>query len=324
MARRKIGKRARLRLLVGVVGAVVVAGATVLGVTAWGEPEERAVTMDEASRLALSRLTLYQASPAAVALTAAEGGGVQIRVEGVVDYRTRRGVGRYQVSGASGQLDHGLIIWDGDGLGLAPERPAPAPPGSRPSTSPLRLVAALLHGGPAGRRARPAGPPRRGPAGQPAAARPVRGAPARPGPHRRPRLRPLLGPARPGRRPGRRAVAADLLGRRRRRAAPGHHADVRPGHPDDRRPHRSAGRRADAGGAVGRRVRPRGRRGCGSPGPGLTGVAARRRCPWAGRSGPGRRAPAGPSPAGPAPTGRAGRAARPGPAPGGTARRAAP
>ncbi|MER8103820.1 hypothetical protein [Kitasatospora sp. NPDC094016] len=128
MARRKIGKRARLRLLVGVVGAMVVAGATVLGVTAWGEPEERAVTMDEASRLALSRLTLYQASPAAVALTAAEGGGVQIRVEGVVDYRTRRGVGRYQVSGASGQLDHGLIIWDGDGLGLAPE-----PAGSGPA-----------------------------------------------------------------------------------------------------------------------------------------------------------------------------------------------
>ncbi|MFD0339475.1 hypothetical protein ACFVH0_12385 [Streptomyces sp. NPDC127117] len=94
---------------------------------------ERSVTMEEASRLALSRLNLYQASPVAVTLTATEGGGVVVRVRGVVDYRTHRAVGSYEVTGASGsskpsgsagpvagQLDHGLIVWDTGGLGLAP------------------------------------------------------------------------------------------------------------------------------------------------------------------------------------------------------------
>ncbi|MFJ1550924.1 hypothetical protein [Streptomyces sp. NPDC088246] len=97
------------------------------------ETTERPVTMDEASRLALSRLNLYQASPVAVTLTATEGGGVVVRVRGVVDYRTHRAVGSYQVTGASGssrssgsagpvagQFDHGLIVWDTGGLGLAP------------------------------------------------------------------------------------------------------------------------------------------------------------------------------------------------------------
>ncbi|MBD0688719.1 hypothetical protein [Streptomyces sp. CBMA123] len=83
---------------------------------------ERPVTTEEAARLAVSRLNLYQASPVGVVLTADEGGGVRIRVEGVVDYRTHRGVGRYQSTGAGGgQLDHGLVIWDTGGLGLAPE-----------------------------------------------------------------------------------------------------------------------------------------------------------------------------------------------------------
>jgi hypothetical protein len=94
------------------------------------ETAERSVTMDEASRLALSRLNLYQASPVAVTLTATEGGGVMVRVRGIVDYRTHRAVGSYEVTGSSrpsgsagsaaGQPDHGLIVWDSGGLGLAP------------------------------------------------------------------------------------------------------------------------------------------------------------------------------------------------------------
>ena len=134
--------------------ALAVCGAAVGGVAAYrglsGGSTERPVTMDEAARLALSRLNLYQASPVAVTLTAAEGGGVVLRVSGVVDYRTLHGAGSYQstgagftgpsgasgASGASGgsgasgssgpsgsaapQLDHGLIVWDGNGLGLAP------------------------------------------------------------------------------------------------------------------------------------------------------------------------------------------------------------
>ncbi|MER7767402.1 hypothetical protein [Kitasatospora sp. NPDC096140] len=97
------------------------AGGLVVYRTVSDEADERPVTSDEASRLALSRLNLYQAAPVGVTLTAAEGGGVTIRVEGVVDYRTHRGVGRYRTTGASGPLDHGLIIWDTGGLGLAPE-----------------------------------------------------------------------------------------------------------------------------------------------------------------------------------------------------------
>ncbi|OKH98821.1 hypothetical protein AMK13_35800 [Streptomyces sp. CB02056] len=97
------------------------------------EAVERPVTTDEAGRLALSRLNLYQASPVAVTLTAEEGGGVTIRVDGVVDYRNHRGVGRYRTTGASGALDHGLIVWDTGGLGLAPDQAGTAPATDAPA-----------------------------------------------------------------------------------------------------------------------------------------------------------------------------------------------
>ncbi|KOV38184.1 hypothetical protein ADK60_02700 [Streptomyces sp. XY431] len=103
-----------------VAGAAAVGGVVAYR-TVGAETGERPVTVDEASRLALSRLNLFQASPVTLALTAAEGGDVTVRVEGVVDYRVRRGVGRYQVTGAGGPLDHGLVVWDAGGLGLAPE-----------------------------------------------------------------------------------------------------------------------------------------------------------------------------------------------------------
>ncbi|MEU8513917.1 hypothetical protein AB0C76_20350 [Kitasatospora sp. NPDC048722] len=111
----------RLGTLVVVVVCALAVGGLVIHRTVSDETAERPVTTDEASRLALSRLNLYQASPVTVALTAAEGGGVEIRVEGVVDYRTRRGAGRYTTTGPGTQPDHGLIVWDTGGLGLAPE-----------------------------------------------------------------------------------------------------------------------------------------------------------------------------------------------------------
>ncbi|MFJ8627951.1 hypothetical protein ACIRD3_34645 [Kitasatospora sp. NPDC093550] len=110
-----------LRTLVAIAVCGAAAGGLVVYRTVSDEAGERPVTTDEAARLALSRLNLYQASPVPVTLTAAEGGGVGIRVEGVVDYRTHRGVGRYRTTGASGPLDHGLVVWDTGGLGLAPE-----------------------------------------------------------------------------------------------------------------------------------------------------------------------------------------------------------
>ncbi|MEU9314953.1 hypothetical protein [Streptomyces sp. NPDC048295] len=134
MARkRKTGGRTPRRALwLRTLIAITACGAAVGGLAAYRASSddtttERPVTTEEASRLALSRLNLYQASPVAVTLTAAEGGEVVVRVKGVVDYRTHRAVGSYEVSGSSGtsgpatgQLDHGLIVWDAGGLGLAP------------------------------------------------------------------------------------------------------------------------------------------------------------------------------------------------------------
>ncbi|MFD7906041.1 hypothetical protein ACFV4F_32290 [Kitasatospora sp. NPDC059722] len=114
-------RRFRLGALVAVVVCALAAGGFVAYRTVSDGTAERPVTTDEASRLALSRLNLYQVSPVGVVLTAAEGGGVEIRVEGVVDYRTRRGVGRYTTTGPGAQPDRGLIVWDTGGLGLAPE-----------------------------------------------------------------------------------------------------------------------------------------------------------------------------------------------------------
>ncbi|MFG2907994.1 hypothetical protein ACGF13_23380 [Kitasatospora sp. NPDC048286] len=131
-------RRARAGWLKAVI-AIVVCGAAAGGVAVYrtvsDEAVERPVTTDEAGRLALSRLNLYQASPVAVTLTADEGGGVSIRVDGVVDYRTHRGVGRYRTTGAGGPMDHGLIVWDTGGLGLAPDQAGTGSTGSPGSTN---------------------------------------------------------------------------------------------------------------------------------------------------------------------------------------------
>ncbi|MFJ9692162.1 hypothetical protein [Kitasatospora sp. NPDC101183] len=124
--------KGRSRLLGALIAAAVcaaTAGGYAVYRTVSGEdaPAERPVTVDEASRLALSRLTLYQASPAAVTLTADEGSGVRIEVTGIVDYRAHRGVGGYRTLGAAApaptagpRTDQGLVVWDTGGLGLAP------------------------------------------------------------------------------------------------------------------------------------------------------------------------------------------------------------
>ncbi|WP_307806652.1 hypothetical protein, partial [Streptomyces sp. FH025] len=147
----------RTRWLTALV-AIAVCGAAAGGVAVYetvsDETSERPVTVDEASRLALSRLNLFQASPVAVTLTAAEGGGVRVTVEGVLDYRTHRGAGSYRSSGASGPFDHGLVVWDSGGLGLAPEPAGDAAPPwqqaervPRPGWSPRAYTADPLDAG---------------------------------------------------------------------------------------------------------------------------------------------------------------------------------
>ncbi|MFJ8045569.1 hypothetical protein ACIRBX_34185 [Kitasatospora sp. NPDC096147] len=92
--------------------AVAVAG----GVTArQQEHPSRPVTTDEAGRLALSRLTSYEASPVVVEVEVPDG-DARTRVHGLVDYRTGHAVGSYEsTAGATG-----LLAWDATGLGVAP------------------------------------------------------------------------------------------------------------------------------------------------------------------------------------------------------------
>ncbi|GAA2106508.1 hypothetical protein GCM10009759_44810 [Kitasatospora saccharophila] len=114
-------KKNRRRYAVAAVLAAVLVAAG--GVTAWRvaarEDGARPLSTEEASRLALSRFTLYGTSPAAVDLTVREGGGTTVEVHGVIDYRTRHAAGSYRVTGPRGVLDEGLLIWDAGGLGLA-------------------------------------------------------------------------------------------------------------------------------------------------------------------------------------------------------------
>ncbi|MFF4339238.1 hypothetical protein ACFY00_04755 [Kitasatospora sp. NPDC001540] len=114
-------KKNRRRYAVAAVLAAVLTAAG--GVTAWQvaarQDDARPLTTEEASRLALSRFTLYGTSPAAVDLTVREGGGTVVEVHGVIDYRTRHAAGSYRVTGSRGVLDEGLVVWDTGGLGLA-------------------------------------------------------------------------------------------------------------------------------------------------------------------------------------------------------------
>ncbi|MFJ5229773.1 hypothetical protein ACIQBJ_07685 [Kitasatospora sp. NPDC088391] len=116
---RPAGKKRRTAVVAALAAALLAAG----GVTAWQLTDRqdgpRPLTTEEASRLALSRFTLYGASPVRVALTAQEGDGMVVEVHGVVDYRTRHAAGGYRVSGPAGTLDEGLVVWDTGGLGLA-------------------------------------------------------------------------------------------------------------------------------------------------------------------------------------------------------------
>ncbi|MFK0191248.1 hypothetical protein [Kitasatospora sp. NPDC090308] len=113
-------KNRRRYAVAAVVAAVLVAAA---GVTAWQvagrEGGSRPLSTEEASRLALSRFTLYGASPVQVALRVDEGAGTVVEVHGLVDYRTGHAAGGYRVRGPGGALHTGLVVWDTGGLGLA-------------------------------------------------------------------------------------------------------------------------------------------------------------------------------------------------------------
>jgi len=115
-------------LVTGMVLALAAGGA---GFAASNEPHApavRAITSDEADRMALARLTTYMASPVAVTVRVNDGGMIE-QVQGLVDYRTGHAVGSYTVQGDRAALGQGLIAWDDGGLGIAPmPRGGIAPP----------------------------------------------------------------------------------------------------------------------------------------------------------------------------------------------------
>ncbi|MFI5533080.1 hypothetical protein ACIA8O_31530 [Kitasatospora sp. NPDC051853] len=116
-------KKRRPRRRTAVAAALAAALLAAGGVTAWRltdrQEESRPLSTEEASRLALSRFTLYGGGPVRVSLTAEEGGGLVTEVHGVIDYRTRHAAGGYRVRGPAGTVDEGLVVWDAGGLGLA-------------------------------------------------------------------------------------------------------------------------------------------------------------------------------------------------------------
>jgi len=115
-------------MVAGMALALAAGGAGIAASIEPRTPAVRAITSDEADRMALARLTTYMASPVAVTVRVNDNGMVE-RVQGLVDYRTGHAVGSYTVEGDRAALGRGLIAWDTGGLGIAPmPRDGSAPP----------------------------------------------------------------------------------------------------------------------------------------------------------------------------------------------------
>ncbi|MFI6645507.1 hypothetical protein [Streptomyces sp. NPDC050504] len=123
-----------LVLLLAALGAAGAVGAAVL--LPDEEEDSRPVTLAEAQQLASARFGLYDSGTVRVALTLPGSGGTTT-VNGMVDYRAHRAVGRYATQGPVAST--GLIAWDATGLAVAlPDGPGPgkaAPGGPGPGKS---------------------------------------------------------------------------------------------------------------------------------------------------------------------------------------------
>lgn len=129
--------------------AALLTAALLIGSTACGTPDRRRpVTLEEAQRLALARLSVYESGPASVRLRV-PAADTDVGVEAVVDYAAHRALGRYRALGRDGR-----VAWDAAGVSVAPgggdpKRPGAAPRWSRrsytrdPVDRALRLVLAL-------------------------------------------------------------------------------------------------------------------------------------------------------------------------------------
>lgn len=130
-------RRRSLVLLVAALGTAGAVGVTAALLPGDDEEESRPVTLAEAQQLASARFSLYDSGTVKVALTLPGSGGTTT-VDGVVDYRAHRAVGRYATRGTAAST--GLVAWDATGLAVAlpddpgagkaaPGEPAPGKPG---------------------------------------------------------------------------------------------------------------------------------------------------------------------------------------------------
>ncbi|MFI1103983.1 hypothetical protein [Streptomyces melanogenes] len=142
-----MGHTARRALRHGGCAALLTA-ALLMGTTACDAPDRRRpVTLEEAQRLALARLSVYESGPASVRLNV-PAADTDVGVEAVVDYAAHRALGSYRALGRDGR-----VAWDAAGVSVAPggspRRPGAAPRWSRrsytrdPVDRALRLVLAL-------------------------------------------------------------------------------------------------------------------------------------------------------------------------------------
>ncbi|MGI8312120.1 hypothetical protein [Saccharopolyspora hattusasensis] len=148
--RRGVGLRRWLRpwwvvAVVGFAGVAVVAFLVVGGGS--GPAGPRALTSDEANRLAITRFRNYQAGGRAVTITVpSTAGGLVIR--GSIDYRAKLGYGVVHGTGRDTSSD-GLIEWTADTVLVHPMANAPAeapasPPGPDWFSRPLHTTGSAL------------------------------------------------------------------------------------------------------------------------------------------------------------------------------------
>ncbi|MFL6113806.1 MAG: hypothetical protein ACJ786_20970 [Catenulispora sp.] len=141
VSRREADRRhlLRPRLIVATVGAVaivVVVAVTGILVAAGGSGDSgghRALTADEANRLALTRFRNYEAGGRAVTITVPTTAGGLV-VVGSIDYRAKRGYGVVHGAGREASSD-GLIEWTATSVLVDPMADAPATAPAAPPTA---------------------------------------------------------------------------------------------------------------------------------------------------------------------------------------------
>ncbi|MGW4396588.1 hypothetical protein ACWEHA_14950 [Amycolatopsis nivea] len=128
-----LGKRIARRWIVVAAAVAVALGAGIFWCAAAGSPDSgpRAVTADEASRLAIARFRNYQKQGRAVTISVPGAAG-ELVITGSADYRAKSGYGVLKGKGRN-DSGNGLIRWTADRIEF---RPLPVVPDFPPAKPP--------------------------------------------------------------------------------------------------------------------------------------------------------------------------------------------